>query len=157
MFVPTADSSEDTNLEIKLKTAYLINIISFVRWPHGNDQIVLCVNGNSPVFQLVSPQNGRLVGDNKFLRIQRAEMSLEHCDVLYWDATLEGLTHYDSTNEKAKNLLTISDQKDALEADFAVQFYTRNLKLRFALNDDVIKRANYSVSSKLMRLSKQVD
>ena len=152
-----ATLAADEEREKMLKAAYLINILSFITWTDSSDKIVLCIHQHSPILPLIISQEGRIVGKQKSLHIVKYLEAKELCNALYWDADIEDLPNDNKVASMPSSLLTISDKKGALDDGFAIQFYTRNLKLRFAINDDLIKAADYRVSSKLMRLASQVD
>lgn len=145
------------SIEQKLKAAYLINIMSFVRWENDKDEAVICMTKESPVSAYVLAEDGRVLGNKTTLRTTTSWQDWEQCDVFYWDDDSGVHPPASALENHRKSVLTVSDCKGALEDGFAVQFYMRNLKLRFAMNKDVIKTADYRISSKLLRLSRQVD
>lgn len=145
------------SLEEKLKAAYLINIMSFVRWADGKDEAVICMHQKSPISPYILAEDGRMLGNQTTLRAVTSWSDWKTCDVFYWDERSSEPLPAAALRANQQSLLTISDCKGALDEGFAVQFYMRNLKLRFAMNSDVIKSADYRISSKLLRLSRQVD
>lgn len=145
------------SLEDKLKAAYLINIMSFVRWADEKDEAVVCMYRNSPVSPYILAEDGRVLGSHTTLRTTTAWEDWTQCDVFYWDEKSSASLPTSELEEYQKSVLTVSDCKGALNEGFAVQFYMRNLKLRFAINNDIAKSADYRISSKLLRLSRQVD
>ncbi|MFK7830934.1 MAG: YfiR family protein [Congregibacter sp.] len=145
------------NIEEKLKAAYLINIMSFVRWKDDKNEAVICLHQNSSVAPYVLSENGRVLGNHTTLRTITAWDEWSQCDVFYWDESSSAPLPTAALEAQQQSLLTVSDRKGALADGFAVQFYMRNLKLRFAMNNDVIQSADYRISSKLLRLSRQVD
>lgn len=153
----SVNSGADEKRESKLKAAYIVNLVSFVTWPNVKDTIDVCVAELSPVASSMSEQDGSKLNNGRILRIINKWENFEDCDVLYWDFATVDLANIHSLYEVSNRLLTISDKKGALDDGFAMQFYTRNFKLRFAINDDVMKNADYRVSSKLMRLARQVN
>lgn len=153
----TAPTKADASLEHKLKAAYLINLISFVKWQDDSENTVVCMHPDSSIKPYLMAEQSRVLNNQKKLQAQTSWEHLEHCDVLYWDVALAEVIDKQAVSNLKDSMLTVSDEKGALDDGFAVQFYTRNLKLRFAINNDVITNAEYRISSKLMRLARQLD
>lgn len=144
------------DFEAKLKTAYLINMANFVTWPANTSYVSLCINKQSHLFKHLSELSPITLGNGNRLWLRVNPGSLELCNILYWDRpSQEAFNNIISTRHEG--LLIISDMNNALESGSAIQLYIRNLKLRFAFNSEAINHSNYTVSSKLLRLSRQVD
>ena len=147
----------DDSLEDKLNAAYLINLTGFVRWPSNASETVVCLSETSSIAPYVLAQSGRALAQERTLRAQTSWSDPSECHVLYWDTGVGPWGQDPSFSERYPGVLAISDQKGALEEGFAIQFYMRNLKLRFAINAENVALSDYQISSKLMRLARQVD
>ena len=147
----------DNNVESKLKTAYLVNIANFVSWPETPQEIVLCTSGKAKIYKQLSKLSAVTLGNGSRLKVKFDPDSLGVCHILYLDAAAHSLDAWDIPTPPPTNLLIVSDLPDALKNGYAIQFYLRNLKLRFAVNTETLNKADYKISSKLLRLSRKID
>ncbi len=147
----------DDEFEAKLKTAYLVNIARFTTWSSNNDDKVLCIFKESAIFNEIN-QLKEIKSEPGFkLVINVDPVNLNICNLLYLDDDTFVAEQNQILEQMYRGTLTISDMNNAIELGFAIQFFVRNLKLRFSINQEVIKSGDYKVSSKLLRLSRQMD
>ena len=157
MSLPGHAAPQIEDFESKLKAAYLVNIADFVTWPKSGDDIALCANRNARVAQYLSPLTEKRLGTGKKLKIVIDPRSLSECDMLYWDDASEKALGSGGLSNRHKGLLIVSDIAGADSREFAIVFYVRNLKLRFYVNKDAMQGADYRISSKLLRLSRETE
>ncbi len=147
----------DEKLETKLKIAYITNIARFTKWPENNDNIILCTNKDSKLNNDVKTLSDYPIGDGRVMNSLIAPKDLNLCNIYFFDLTSDINIELDFSVGQYPSILFISDQKQALDNDFAIQFFVRNLKLRFSASQAALDRADYKVSSKLLRLSRKLD
>ncbi len=150
-------SLAESGFEAKLKTAYMVNIARFTTWPDNNKNIVLCIFSQSSIIDEVKALNK--IDETAEFRVSVLvdPENLSQCNMLYLDENTYNPDQNDIIMTAHESLLTISDVKGALESNVAIQFFVRNLKLRFSINQQVVKSREYKISSKLLRLARQMD
>ena len=137
----------------KLKTAYLFNIAKFVSWPDASSTVQLCLRADSPVRRFASELDGRSLGDGRAIRLATLRDSAARCHIIFDDAPRPTPPNNEDWQFDG-GVLTISDAPDAIDNGFAVQLFFESEKLRFAVDSETVKNANYVISSKLMRLAR---
>ncbi len=147
----------EADLEAELKTAYLVNIARFTTWSNQDEKKILCIFKESTIYPEVSQLLGFEFGPELPLMILVDPTHLGSCHMLYWDENSETDQNNEILTTSHAGLLVVSDLSDAIKRDFAIQFFVRNLKLRFSINQQVVKESDYKISSKLLRLSRQMD
>jgi hypothetical protein len=145
------------NVETKLKVAYIANIARFTNWKQNDTNIVLCTNKGSKINDVVKALIDYPIGNGRILNTLIAPTDLSLCNIYFSDLIFDKSINLGFSTSQHPSILFLSDQKKALNNDFAIQFFVRNLKLRFSTNQAAIARANYKVSSKLLRLSRKLD
>lgn len=148
-------SAED--FESKLKTAYLVNIANFVTWPKSGGDIVLCASRNSHLARYLSTLNDIRLGTGRKLDVVIDPDTLARCDMLYWDDASARAGANALLETRHRSLLIVGDSAGENAGLCAIEFYVRNLKLRFFVNRAVVDKADYRISSKLMRLSRETE
>lgn len=144
-------------LEPQLRTAYVINIIKFVSWENPLQRINLCINAESGLRPYLSGLPPDVLGAEVALNIISPIDDYAECDVLYVDHSIRQRAEVPPFAQIIHdNMLAIGDFADALQQGFAIQFFVRDLRLRFAINENVLKRASYRISSKLLRLARSL-
>lgn len=143
-------------VEDKLKVAYLVNLVNFVKWPGEPNTVAFCVSASSDLYPSLKKLNQYVLDKGKTLVLMVNPASMNQCHMAFSDDASEN--NYTQMVLSAKpDVLTISDTSRALHKGYAFQLFVRNLHLRFAINRDAVDKAKYKISSKLLRLSRQVD
>lgn len=140
--------------EAALKSAYLVNFARFVDWQDGSSSVRLCLSSSASIYQYINELEMLYVGEGRELVLIDDPESLEHCHLYYVDSNSEPLPLGESP---PPGLLTITDIPKSLGKGYAVQFFVRDLKLRFAVDKELVENSSYKISSKLMRMSRRLD
>lgn len=142
-------------VEAKLKVAYLANIASFIKWPDAPSEIGFCVSSKTRLLPSLLQLDQYSLGDGKALQLRQNPSSAMQCHMAFSDEYTP-----DSFSQlvlSAPWVLSITDAPQALVDGHAIQLFVRNLRLRFAINTEVVAEADYKISSKLLRLARQLD
>ena len=153
----------ETDLEYRVKAAFLYNFTKFVDWPPrsfaaANAPLQLCVYGSYPFGpDLEKIVSGKSV-DNRALQVRRVKQlaDTQGCQVIYFGDS-EGVrlaAHLQHLQSQA--VLTISDDPRFLELGGMVRFLLVNNKVRFEINRSIAERTGLSISSKLLRVAHAV-
>ena len=135
-----------------LKAAYLANIISFTDWHDQAPEVTLCMSSKSEVAHLASFLSGFELGLGRTLQVVVDPESIDNCHVYYWDnqSRVEG----SKLPDNQPHLMIISDLDFKDYPQITLYLYLRNLKLRFAVNYQGLHDADYTISSRLLRLAR---
>lgn len=146
----------ESNLEAKIKAAYLYHLTKFVDWPAlPPDALHICVLGNDPVGSLLLELSGRQVKDHALKIDVNMPGDLAQCQVLYisrserrWEEVLSRV--------RGASVLTVSDHEAFAEGGGVVGFYSENGKIKLEINPAAAHKANLRISSKLMEMARTV-
>lgn len=149
--------AEDTSYQ-KLKAAYLVNIARFVNWPamESGNSVTLCLPAASDLHAMRALLDGQPVGNDRTLNVISPVADITTCNILYLDGALANHTAFTDA-ENSERTLVVAELPNAWERGFAIQMYTRDLKLRLAINEEIVKNASYEMSSKLLRLYRRLN
>lgn len=144
-------------VEEKLIAAYIINIIKFTSWEQTPPEVMLCLSDQTDVNRYMQELDGFLFDNDSTLSVITAPEDLSSCHVLFVDQD-DNLSHLNTDIiDDMPHLLIISNQTDSTMDQVAIQFFVRNLKLRFFIDQDVVNQSQFKISSKLMRLSQKLE
>ena len=143
-------SSQATDLSEKLKAVYIANIAKFVTWPSTEKEITLCLYSNANIHVQSVSLNDLPIGGHRHLRVISNPIDYSSCNMMYWD--IHSIQH----RNKPPNpyLLEISDLPNALVLGMDVQLRVEDNKMRFSIAYSRLEKSYFSISSKLLRLSK---
>lgn len=137
----------------KLETAYLFNIARFVTWRPDDQEVRLCLPDESPLLRYAQELNGRDLGDGRRFAVAVLDGSHSRCDIVFIHAAFKPAGW---TLPGGASTLLVSDRPDALARGYGLQFFLQEDSVRFAANAEAIGRADYRISSKLLRLARPV-
>ena len=157
VLMPVSSTWADTNVEQELKAAYLVHLAKFVTWsqPAADNEVRLCLSSQSEIAQFRDAINERSVGGGRLLKVLMDPEQLIDCDLLFWDAASQR-RESDKLSNTHSGLLVVTDFSGGLQLG-AVQFFSRDLKLRFAVNEEILDRASYRINSQLLRLARKLN
>jgi hypothetical protein len=149
--------------EYELKAAFIFNFTQFVDWPtnafdSNADPIVIGVLGPDPFGAAIDKIiEGEEVRGRK-LKVERFARStdIKGCQVLFvsktlatqWPEILRGL--------RDRPILTVSDMDRFTARGGMIQLVTERNLVRIRINAEAARRADLSISSKLLRLADNV-
>jgi hypothetical protein len=107
---------------------------------------------DAPLARYARELDGKDLGDGRVLTVTVGEIDARTCELAY----VHGATTPAAVRAAQASLLAVSDAPDALERGYAIQFFVDGGTVRFAAQQDVIARADYRVSSKLLKLARQL-
>jgi hypothetical protein len=155
LVLPAAAQAE-TELEAKVKAAYLFHLTKFVDWPSlPPDALHICVLGNDPVGGLLLELSGRQVKEHVLKVDANVTGDLALCQVLFisrsekqWGDILARV--------RGESVLTVSDHEDFARGGGVVGFYSDGGKIKLEINPVAARKANLRISAKLMEMSRNV-
>jgi YfiR/HmsC-like len=135
----------------KLETAYLFNIARFVTWRPDDQEVRLCLPDESPLLRYAQELSGRDLGDGRRFLVGALDGSHARCDIVFIHAAFKSAGR---TLPGEVSTLLVSDRPDALARGYVLQFFLQEDSVRFAANAEAVARADYRISSKLLRLAR---
>ena len=148
----------DTPEEYRLKVAFIYNFVSFTEWPAGlGDTLNLCIYGADPFGEELDKLQGRSVaGRILVVRRMTSMESLATCQIVFIARPMMTNLPRLLENLKGKPVLTISDSAGAARQGVALNMITEQNKIQFEANQGSTRDNGLVLSSKLLRLAKEV-
>ncbi len=146
--------------EYQIKAVFLFNFTQFVEWPAASfptvtDPMVIGVLGANPFGSYLSETiagenvNGHPLVVQNFNTIDEVKT----CHVIFLNLKDDAKLKQAIEVFKGRKILTVCDAPNFLQQGGMIRFYTKNNKIQLQINLDVVKAANLSISSKLLRLA----
>ncbi len=145
--------------EKSMKAAYLYNFLLFTAWPTSTiRKLNLCVYETNTIGQpLIDIQNRTIKETTIVIKLISDINSLAECQVVFLPDILTSQTILEITKSLEKHsVLTISDHPNATQSGVMISLFLDNNKLAFDIDYDAIKNEGIELSSKLLRLAKNV-
>lgn len=148
----------EATAEYQVKAGFLYNFIAFTEWPQRvGSPLPLCIYGANPFGNELDALEGKTVnGRNLTIRNPGSLEQLKSCRVLFVAGSAIGSLPRILEAVRGEPVLIVSDSKDALDAGVSINMMLRQGKIAFEVNLPVTRRAELSLSSKLLRLASEV-
>ncbi|HWE52034.1 MAG TPA: YfiR family protein [Bryobacteraceae bacterium] len=155
--MPGVRAAGDSDLEARLKAAYIYNFARFVEWPARANRGVLRIGviGQGdlalPLEQLVRGKtaNGRPIEVARVGALTGADC----CEILVIEKS-----EFKHAREIAQSLagipvLTVSDEEDGLRDGVMIAFQLFEESVRFQINQEAAEHAGLRISSQLLKVA----
>lgn len=143
--------------EVEIQGAYIINFIRFTQWPDKlpNNEINLCVLGNSSLYAVLQSQTGRKFGENTLnvLSLDESQLATEHCQTLFigYHTVQRTLPIIKLLNDAP--ILTLSAAPDFAQRGGMIGLIYNNNRILFEVNLAAARRASLYLSSQVLNLA----
>lgn len=145
----------------RLKAAYLFNFLRFIDWPSQTfasptAPIVLGIVGKDPFGGVLDEiVKNETVGGRKIV-VQRISTidEVKHCHLVFVPNSESHRFAEWLTALAGSNVLTVSEAESPADVRGDINFFIEENKLRFEIDLDTVRKAEYQISSKLLRLAK---
>jgi hypothetical protein len=157
-------ATTSSNLEYKLKAAFIYNFIKFTKWPKtthqesNNNPLIVCIAGKNPFGTALEPLAQKKVSGRQII-ISRATISDDMqkpctCQVLF----LATAPATDNFIEAVKHLgiLTISDEVGFAQQGGCIELRKQKGKIRFIINRSAIKQQGLILGYQVYDLALEV-
>lgn len=151
-------SVADSTAEYKAKAGFLYNFIAFTEWPEEvGSTLNVCVYGPDPFGEDLNGLQGKRAG-SRSLAVRRAGSldGLKGCQVVYVSGSAIGSLGRILDTLQGESVLTVADSPGALEKGIGLNMEVSQSKIAFSANLEATRRSRVNVSSKLLRLAKEV-
>jgi hypothetical protein len=149
--------------EYQLKAVFLMNFAKFVEWPttafrSAQSPVTICVLGEDPFgHDLDDVVRGQVAGDRTLAVKRLAQVQREdNCHVLFVSAAEKARTERGLGVLRNTPTLTVGEGDDFAAAGGMIGLLIEDNKVRFDINLDAAERAGLKISSKLLKLAKNV-
>jgi hypothetical protein len=152
-------SSEDAELEYRVKAAFLLNFTKFVTWPdnpsvNADKSIIVCVLGNNPFGKALDSIQGKEVSGRPIKIIYETDpKSLPYCHVIFISANLGDSASEILRKLSAQHVLTVGESKSFSKSGGMIDFINIDNKIRFEINPSAVEAASLKMSSQLLKLA----
>ena len=150
-----AAQSRASDLEYRAKAAHLFNFTKFVEWPRsgGASPLTICVAGANPFGTALDDLVGGEHVNGRPLQT-RVVRQPAGCQVLFIPRGVA--RHLYLPGAVKSGLLTVGETPSFLNDGGIINFIVEEGRVRFDINQDAATRANLVISSRLLRLARQV-
>jgi hypothetical protein len=140
----------------KLKAIFVYNFTKYINWPEISENFVITVMGSSSIIaELKSIAMKKMVGNSPIvISIINSPAELTNCNILYLTSTKNSYLPQLFELAKSKNILIISEKKDACSLGAGINFIDAAGKVGFELSKSNLEKCGLSVSTDLLRLGK---
>jgi len=149
--------------EYQLKAVFLMNFAKFVEWPttafrSAQNALTICVLGENPFgHDLDDVVRGQVAADRALAVKRLAQVQREdNCHVLFVSAAEKARTERVLGVLRNAPTLTVGEGDDFAAAGGMIGLFIDDNKIRFEVNLDAADRAGLKISSKLLKLAKNV-
>ena len=145
---------------VRLKAAFIFNIIGYVRWPESaQDNITVGILGEDPVAEPLREisEKRKVKGKRMEVKVFPEARGIGPCNILF--VSSPHVTALDSLREhlESSHVLLIGDTDGLAGNGVAVNFVVEKERLRFQVSLQALKRASLVVGAKMLNLSILVD
>ena len=148
----------DNLSEYRLKAAFLYNFITFTEWPAGTSNTLnICVYGPDPFGEDLDKLQGKNVaGRSLAVRRTSSVNGLGNCQIVFITRPMIDKLSGALDDLKGRPVLTVADSPGAARQGVAINMGTEQNKVTFEANLGVARSNGLNLSSKLLRLAKEV-
>ena len=148
----------ESSVEYRLKAAFLYNFVSFTDWPAAlGSKLNLCVYGPDPFDEdLDKLQNQNVAGRSLAVQRSKSVDDLRNCQIVFITHPMIGNLPRVLDNLKGKPVLTVADTPGAAREGVILNMVTEQDKIVFEANLSAARSNGLNLSSKLLRLAKDV-
>jgi len=152
----------DTQVEYKIKAAFLLNFAKFITWPKHTftkeDQVfTMCVLGRDPFRLALSAIKSRTVGKRKIeLRYIDTVQQAEACQMVYVSGSEKKRLETINAALRNRAIVTVSDMRGFARSGGIIEFVTRGNKLSFIINLAAADKQGVHINSSLLNLAIEV-
>lgn len=159
---PAVTSAENTLFrEHQVKAAFIYNFALYVEWPASatgeQKPRTICLLGTDYFGTALNAVHGKAVRNQRLaVRLIKEVEEAETCDILYISTSEYGNLQEILETVRQRPVLTISDLDRFARSGGMIGLVTRDNKVRFEINLKQTQRAQFRVSSQLLKLARDV-
>lgn len=152
-----ASATEKSEVEIRIKAAFIYNFARFVVWPNGSApgpmRIGILGSGqlSTPLEEVVQ---GKLA-NGRPIRVTHVNAALDAlcCEILLIERSEAGHVREIVQALSGKPILTVCDCEDGFRNGVMIAFQIVDDSVRFQINQEAAERAGLKISSQLLKVA----
>ena len=157
-------ANPDIPLAAKVRAVFLFNFTQFTEWPpevfsERGSPLIIGILGADPFGPFLDATVKNEIVHGRHIKVERYRTvtEIKTCHILYL-----GLSEPDELERalkavRGKPLLTVCEnQASSRQNEAAINFLTKQNKIRFIINLDAAREARLTLSSKLLRAAEEV-
>ncbi len=159
----TAPVHANSELERKVKAAFVYNFAKFVAWPaatnNSSARFNICVAGHTALGDVISQSlENRTINSRKIhiSDIGNSVEQLDNCQILYLNGSNSPDLGRLLAVARRKPILTIGENENFTSEGGIIQFLLVDGKVRFSINQTAADSAGLAISAKLLEVSYKV-
>ena len=147
--------------EYRLKAEFIERFSRFVKWPEGVEPVdgrplVIGVVGDDPFGTSLDEVARKWTEQGRPIVVQAVTRDVEGCHLLFITASEEARLSEILATTADRPILTIGDAKGFGERGVLINFFLDHGKVRFEVNHAAVRRSGLELSSKLLKLARDV-
>lgn len=149
--------------EYQIKAAFLYKFAKFVEWPNdvapdSTQPFILGVLGKDPFGRVLdrTVADETVKGRRIVVRRFKTPEDLSFCHILFISSSEKKRLSEIIARLKHSSILTVGEMNGFIQAGGMIALFTRDNKVRFAINVEAAEQANLRLSSRLLRLARIV-
>ncbi|MDM8536958.1 YfiR family protein [Desulfobacterales bacterium HSG17] len=152
--------ADDTLKEYSVKAAFTLNFARYAKWPDGSfaeksSPCLLQVVGDRSIEQVFQTVSGEKIGSRKLmvnLGDNSHDTGIFHMIFICRSVNPSDVSQI-LASVKGKPVLTIGEKKEFIKQGGMINFFTKNERLYFEVNMDILRQQNVKLSSRLLKLA----
>lgn len=151
---PGSAASAQSDLERKVKSAFILNFAKFITWPDSafntaRQALRVCADSSDTVNSLAQVMQGKTVGQRP---LEVTQLPADDCQIIYATGPEAAQSQQYLSARTSPGVLTVYETPQALDGG-VIRFFVQDRKVRFEIDRDEAAAANLSISSKLLRVA----
>lgn len=152
--------AQDTALEYDVKAAFLLNFTRYVEWPASRARAPfrMCLLASNPFGKrLQTVVAGETWQEEAItVKVVREIDDPPECDLLYVPA--DATDRFASIRRQiaSRPILTVGETRRFFTSDGMIQMFVQDGKVRFSINQRAAALAGLTISSRLLRLAREL-
>lgn len=146
-------------IEYDVKAAFLLNFSRFVEWPGARrgQPFRLCTLEPDPFGTRLEAATAGETWESRAIEVHRLTSLREaDCHLLYVPAGATSLFRAGRTTLARQPVLTVGEDRDFLSTGGMIRLFIEANRVRFSVNQKACEEAGLRVSSRLLRLAREV-
>ncbi len=156
-----AKARAGSDVEEKVKAAYLFNIAKFTEWPESKlaasdpTLVIGCFCDAAFASILERTVSGKTAGARQIaVRQVERPADLNGCDILFVSASRVGSSGALLARSRETNVLSVGETTGFLGRGGMINFYNEQNTVHFEINPKTVERAGLQLSSRLLELAR---
>lgn len=162
--VPSSSASTQSELESKVKAAYINNFTRFVYWKNQQqsgtkNQIVIGVLGSDNIGEILEDFSKKKNDDQSIIvkKFKKRVSEISDCNLLFIAQSEQQQLSQILKQVEGANVLTVSDIPGFAKRGGMIGFFIEQNRVRIEINIKATNKAGLKISAKLLEVARIID